>query len=470
MSIQSTRRKGKGKVSPGELSDNPFIVQYKPPPGETEEERIHRVRKFQDAQRVSKEIDESLQEAKKLLERRRKGLRLLLLGQAEAGKSTVLKNFQMAFTPTQFQRERVVWKTIIQLNLINAVKMILDVLSNPPESSSSPSDSDSTLPPSPVSPSQLVNRKYRRLQLSLSPLLSVETNLNKILSTSSREFCVRAGSSWKSKLGFRDTTRRSLDTEHSNAMQNGAISDLTRMLEASSDDLMVLWADQEVRSILASNGIVNNHPGFFFLRDITRITSPKYEPTDSDILRARVTTLGIEEHHLICEGGEHNGSEFYITDVGGARSSRSSWIPFFDDAQAILFLAPLSFNQMLDEDKRVNRLEDTMMLWRGICSSALLAHCILVIFFNKKDILQNTLESGVSVNRYVPSYDGPNEIHAVTKYFKSRFKSSLKKLSPKPRPFISYETSAIDTRAMTAIIVVVHEGIVRNNLAESDII
>ena len=37
-------------------------------------------------------------------------------------------------------------------------------------------------------------------------------------------------------------------------------------------------------------------------------------------------------------------------------TQRPSWIPFFDDVQAIIFLAPLAFNLMLEEDSRVNRL------------------------------------------------------------------------------------------------------------------
>ncbi|KAJ8091598.1 hypothetical protein PM082_020828 [Marasmius tenuissimus] len=368
------------------------------------------------------------------------------------------------------------WKTIIQLNLIHAVKIILDTLSTP-ESPGSPTDSDSTLPPSPIFTSSALSRKHRRLHLSLSPLLSVETNVNKLLSSSrpdSRDVCVRAGSSWKSKLGFQDSARYSTDSEQGlSSAQAAAMSDLTRMLEASSDDLMALWADLEVRTMLASRSggkFIQNHPGFHFLHDIPRITSPVYVPTDSDIVRARVRTVGVEEHHLVGETDSQKGSDFYITDVGGARNLRSSWVPFFDDAQAILFLAPLSFNQMLDEDRRVNRLEDSLMIWRGICSNALLANCILIIFFNKRDLLENTLESGVLVNTYVSSYDGPNDAAHVTKYFKDRFKSYFKKLSPKPRPFISYSTSAIDTRAMKALILVVHDGIVRNNLANSDIL
>ncbi|KAL0576187.1 hypothetical protein V5O48_005785 [Marasmius crinis-equi] len=74
------RRKGKEKASISPSIDNPFIAQFRPPANETEEERIRRARAFQDAQRVSKEIDESLQETKRHLDRRRRGLKLLLLG------------------------------------------------------------------------------------------------------------------------------------------------------------------------------------------------------------------------------------------------------------------------------------------------------------------------------------------------------------------------------------------------------
>lgn len=35
---------------------------------------------------------------------------------------------------------------------------------------------------------------------------------------------------------------------------------------------------------------------------------------------------------------------------------RPHWIPYFDDVQAIIFLAPLAFNLMLEEDSKVNRL------------------------------------------------------------------------------------------------------------------
>ncbi len=60
-------------------------------------------------------------------------------------------------------------------------------------------------------------------------------------------------------------------------------------------------------------------------------------------------------------------------------SQRAAWCSYFDDANAILFLAPIScFDELLAEDRRVNRLEDSFLLWKGIIQSKLLAKCIIV--------------------------------------------------------------------------------------------
>jgi len=92
--------------------------------------------------------------------------------------------------------------------------------------------------------------------------------------------------------------------------------------------------------------------------------------------------------------------------------------------QAIIFLAPLSFNQVLDEDKQVNRLEDSIYLWKEVCANPLLARANIIIFFNKMDILKKTLEAGIRVQTYVPSYGRtPNDVENVTKYFKEKFRA-----------------------------------------------
>ena len=78
-----------------------------------------------------------------------------------------------------------------------------------------------------------------------------------------------------------------------------------------------------------------------------------------DIVRARVRTLGVEEHRFTLESGALPGTEWYIYDVGGSRSVRQHWIPYFDDVQAIIFLAPISaFDQVLAEVRPISSPSD----------------------------------------------------------------------------------------------------------------
>lgn len=98
-------------------------------------------------------------------------------------------------------------------------------------------------------------------------------------------------------------------------------------------------------------------------------------------------------------------------------SKRNAWLPYFDQVNAIIFLAPIScFDERLQEDPRVNRLEDSFILWKAVCSSKLLSKTTLIIFLNKVDILSQKIENGVMVNRYLPSYGNrPNDTQSVVK-------------------------------------------------------
>lgn len=103
--------------------------------------------------------------------------------------------------------------------------------------------------------------------------------------------------------------------------------------------------------------------------------------------------------------------------VGGTRTLRHAWAPFFDDVNAIIFLALKScFDEKLAEDRRVNRLEDSFLLWKAICQNGLLARTQLVLFLNKCDLLEKKLPSGVMVRHFVPSFgDRSNTLPTVAK-------------------------------------------------------
>ena len=89
--------------------DDPLSAALQPPADESPDDRAMRIRQQEDAARVSKEIDEEIALSKKAYERRKKAIKILLLGaptslpllvphidlspgQAESGKSTTLKS------------------------------------------------------------------------------------------------------------------------------------------------------------------------------------------------------------------------------------------------------------------------------------------------------------------------------------------------------------------------------------------
>lgn len=67
------------RVRSGSL-DDPFAVHMAPPEGETPNERAIRLAEAQDAERTSRQIDEDLMQTKRLLDRKKQNVKILLLG------------------------------------------------------------------------------------------------------------------------------------------------------------------------------------------------------------------------------------------------------------------------------------------------------------------------------------------------------------------------------------------------------
>ena len=65
---------------------------------------------------------------------------------------------------------------------------------------------------------------------------------------------------------------------------------------------------------------------------------------------------------------------FLFVDVGGQRTQRQKWFQCFDNVTAILFLASSSeFDQVLLEDRRVNRLEESINIFDTIVNNRIFA-------------------------------------------------------------------------------------------------
>ncbi|TFY73103.1 hypothetical protein EWM64_g10909, partial [Hericium alpestre] len=252
------------------------------------------------------------------------------------------------------------------------------------------------------------------------------------------------------------------------------------------------WADPVVQAVLARRNMrMQDSPGFF-LDDLDRIASREYEPSDDDVVRARLRTMGVQQYNFVFEKGRELGREWIMYDVGGARSRRAAWYPYFMDVNAIIFLAPISvFDEQLEEDHRVNRLEDSYILWRAVCASKLLSKVQLILFLNKCDLLQRKLKRGTEIRKYVPTYgDRANDLPAAAKCmsparlrspflrpntnlftdFRTQFREISRKHSTEPRGFYSFLTSVVDTKSTAITLGTVREGIMRNQLQDAELI
>ncbi|KAF8716084.1 hypothetical protein AX14_012437 [Amanita brunnescens Koide BX004] len=296
-----------------------------------------------------------------------------------------------------------------------------------------------------------------------------------------QEVFVRANQGWKGALTRARVTNASISESDESVSDRRATSlgdvgvetpdEAQEVIHACRDDMIQLWHDESVRETLRRKKIRLEECSGFFLNDLERVTSLRYVPSDDDVLRARIKTIGVSEYKFTMEVsiGRDYGAEWRIIDVGGSRNQRPTWAPFFDDADAIIFLAPISgFDQVLAEDRSVNRLEDSILLWKDVCSNKLLANVEIILFMNKCDIFQAKLDAGIRLAKYVRSYgDRPNEFEAASKYLRGKFSAILREYSPSPRKFYAFSTSVTDTTTTSGIIASVRDMVVRRNLQQS---
>ncbi|KAF8528414.1 G-alpha-domain-containing protein [Hysterangium stoloniferum] len=453
------------------MSADPLTLALKPPAGETPEARQRRILIEKEAKQVSDEIDAQLKlEQKAMAKQKKEEVRLLLLGQSESGKSTTLKNFQMRWAPQSWREEKTSWRTVVgvtlmtskqlQLVLLNLAKSALHMVSVLLTQPSGESISSEELRVDLVA----LYDTLAKVEVVLKNRICAGAGSDEFgdyrtgpgsLINQDRELYMPSNTSWKDR--FLKAPRRSLaagrpatsDTMNSRDTFSTLVlqkDDAMEALIVRKRDIQCLWKSSIVQELLRRRGVrLDDNPGFF-LEDLDRILHPDYTPSDDDVVRARLRTMGIQEHKFVFESGNEVGREWIIYDVGGSRPQVSAWFSFFEDVHAILFIVPVNcFDEVLEEDNSVNRLQDSIKLWKEICCSPLLAKAQLILFLNKAsvDLLKKKLESGVPFAHFVPRYgDRRNDVNSVCRYLRTQFKEIQTHYSPVERTFTAWLTCA----------------------------
>ena len=181
----------------------------------------------------------------------------MLLGQAESGKSTLQKQFQLYYASKTLDHERPLWQPVVYFNIIKAIRMILNELDyefapKATSASSTPSEivvindaesgnNESLEDASIHAEVSLIRQKLLTLT-AIEDTLASELNGGVSITGSRRGVYVRAG--WLS-TSLSSSNSRSANTNLSTTTTLAAKS-----LLANQDNIEELWRHPAVKSLL----------------------------------------------------------------------------------------------------------------------------------------------------------------------------------------------------------------------------
>lgn len=321
-----------------------------------------------------------------------KVVKILLLGTAESGKSTLIKQIRIIHSQGFSKQELVSFKPAVFDNLLTSMKFVLQGMGMLR-----------------INLANKKNKMHARSILSCSQCLGEDQEL---LPFVAHAFCA-------------------------------------------------LWADTGVRAAAARGYEFElNDSALYFFKNLSRIISPNYVPSEADVLRVRVRTCGIIETQF-----QVTEVIFRLYDVSGQRSERKKWLNCFDCVQAVLFVVAVgSYDTTLTEDPSVNRLQESLAFFTSTCNNVIFLHTSLILFMNKTDLFkEKILNSGRHLRFYLPSYRGADfDVDAAANYITAMF--SLCNTSP-ARPVYHHFTTATDTANMQVVFQMFTDQILQENLA-----
>ncbi|XP_041640687.1 guanine nucleotide-binding protein subunit alpha-12a [Cheilinus undulatus] len=224
--------------------------------------------------------------------------------------------------------------------------------------------------------------------------------------------------------------------------------------------LNALWADTGIQEAYTRRSEFQLSESVkYFLDNLDRIGQLNYIPSKQDILFARKATKGIVEHDFVIKK-----IPFKMVDVGGQRSQRQKWFQCFDGITSILFMVSSSeYDQVLMEDRRTNRLVESMNIFETIVNNKLFLNVSIILFLNKTDLLVEKIRT-VDIRKNFPEFRGdPRRLEDVQAFLVQSFS---RKRRNRGKPLFHHFTTAIDTENIRFVFHAVKDTILQENLKD----
>lgn len=224
--------------------------------------------------------------------------------------------------------------------------------------------------------------------------------------------------------------------------------------------LSALWADAGIQEAYARRSEFQLSESVkYFLDNLDRIGQLNFIPSKQDILFARKATKGIVEHDFVIKK-----IPFKMVDVGGQRSQRQKWFQCFDGITSILFMVSSSeYDQVLMEDRRTNRLVESMNIFETIVNNKLFLNVSIILFLNKTDLLVEKIRT-VDIRKNFPEFRGdPRRLEDVQAFLVQSFS---RKRRNRGKPLFHHFTTAVDTENIRFVFHAVKDTILQENLKD----
>lgn len=224
--------------------------------------------------------------------------------------------------------------------------------------------------------------------------------------------------------------------------------------------LSALWADAGIQAAYTRRSEFQLSESVkYFLDNLDCIGQLNYIPSKQDILFARKATKGIVEHDFVIKK-----IPFKMVDVGGQRSQRQKWFQCFDGITSILFMVSSSeYDQVLMEDRRTNRLVESMNIFETIVNNKLFLNVSIILFLNKTDLLVEKIRTA-DIRKNFPEFRGdPRRLEDVQAFLVQLFS---RKRRNRGKPLFHHFTTAVDTENIRFVFHAVKDTILQENLKD----
>ncbi|GMT09005.1 hypothetical protein PFISCL1PPCAC_302, partial [Pristionchus fissidentatus] len=209
--------------------------------------------------------------------------------------------------------------------------------------------------------------------------------------------------------------------------------------------LTTIWDDKGIQAVRDKKNVVYvNDSADYFMDNIDRIKDKAYVPTTQDVIRTRVSTMGVIEVAF-----KMKNKNWRVFDVGGQRSQRKKWIHCFDDVKAVIYVVALSeYDQKLREDDTTNRMQESLQLFEQVCNNKHFTNTNMILFLNKKDLFEEKLPHS-SLKEAFKEFTGEQTFDVCVKYIRRKFEKQNKN---KQKVIYSHTTCATDTQQVEFVL------------------